>query len=119
MSLFQSGYYKLHSGLFSNFKIDADFLTDEDINTIALLLVQRLPVFGFVEGVPKGGLRLAAAMKKYVDRRSAVELIVDDVFTTGGSMEDQRNFRYGVIGAVIFARSDTPAWITPLFRMTP
>lgn len=126
MSLFQTGFFKLHSGETSNFKIDCDFLTDEDINAIALQLVHRLPSFRSVEGVPQGGLRLAAALQQYVLPPSNggyykdigyPVLIVDDVYTTGASMDEQRDFRVGVVGAVIFARNPTPAWITPLFRM--
>ena len=127
MNLFQTGFFKLHSGTASNFKIDCDALTDEDINTIALQLVQRLPKFRAVEGVPQGGLRLAEAMQKYTytsqsDSGLFVEigwplLIVDDVYTTGGSMEEYRAGRVDTIGAVIFARKPTPHWVTPLFRL--
>lgn len=120
MNLFQFGEFRLHSyGLSSDFKIDCDALTDEDIRNVALQLARRLPIFGVVEGIPRGGLRLAKAMVPYADRFSTLALIVDDVFTTGESMEEKRDFRTQVIGAVIFARSETPAWITPLFRMTP
>lgn len=119
MNLFNTGFFRLHSGLHTDFKIDCDALTDEDISTIALQLVRRLPIYGRVEGVPQGGLRLAAEMRKYEVMYRDTILIVDDVFTTGGSMDKQRDFRTGVIGAVIFARADTPAWVTPLFRLTP
>lgn len=125
MGLFQTGYFLLHSGLHSNYKIDADALSDEDIATIARMLVDRLAPFGEVEGVPQGGLRLANELRKYA--RPGVErkgwygatslLIVDDVFTTGMSMEEHRGWRVAQ-GAVIFAREETPEWITPLFRMT-
>jgi orotate phosphoribosyltransferase len=127
MSLFQTGFFQLHSGESSNFKIDCDFLTDEDINAIALQLVHRLPTFRTVEGVPTGGLRLAEALQQYVVPQENgwykdvgyPLLIVDDVFTTGGSVEEHRAGRYEAIGAVIFARNPTPSWITPLFRMEP
>ena len=119
MSLFQTGYFKLHSGQTSLFKIDCDALTDEDIDTIALMLVHRLPEYGAVEGVPTGGLRLAEAMKEYIVEDNPRTLLVDDIFTTGMSMEKQRDFRNDVFGAVIFARNVTPAWITPLFRLEP
>lgn len=115
MNLFQTGYFTLHAGGFSNFKIDCDALTDGDIRSIGLQLAQRLPDFGTVEGIPSGGLRLAEAMKKYIVLGSEVVLIVDDVYTTGTSIEAQRDYRLDVIGAVIFARVKTPAWITPLF----
>lgn len=121
MNLFQTGVVKLHAGGYSNFKIDCDALTDEDIKSIALQLTIRLPRFAEVEGIPRGGLRLAEAMKSYITPFQPIRvqplLIVDDVFTTGASMEEYRDFRTGVIGAVIFARAETPAWITPLFRM--
>lgn len=119
MNLFQSGHFVLNSGLVTDFKIDCDALADDDIETIALLLAHRLPFFSAVEGVPRGGLRLAAAMKKFTVEDGYHTLIVDDVFTTGGSIERQRAHRVGVIGAVIFARGETPAWITPLFRLEP
>ena len=127
MSLFNTGYYRLHSGEISNFKIDCDALTDEDIDAIALQLIHRLPLFQTVEGVPRGGLRLAEALQKYtVPRENGWYkdvgyplLIVDDVYTTGGSMEEHRAGRYEAIGAVIFARKPTPSWITPLFRLEP
>lgn len=125
MSLFQTGVVKLHAGGYSNFKIDADYLTDDDINSIALQLTLRLPRFGDVIGVPRGGLRLAEAMKPFVSPHRELNgtydselLIVDDVFTTGASMEEYRDGR-DCLGAVIFARSDTPTWITPLFRLEP
>lgn len=129
MSLFNTGFYKLHSGEFSNFKIDADALTDSDINSIATKLVEILPNFVAVEGVPTGGTRLAAALRRYavpnpIERKGWYHetafplLIVDDVFTTGGSMEDHRAGRYEAIGAVIFARGVVPSWITPLFQMS-
>lgn len=54
-----------------------------------------------------------------------LHLIVDDVLTTGGSMEIARhnylvaNPGSDVLGAVVFARGPCPDWITPLFRVTP
>lgn len=122
--LFQTGEFTLHSGQKTNFKIDCDALSDSDIASIARMLVDRLAPFGEVEGVPQGGLRLANELRKYalpgVQRKgwygATSLLIVDDVFTTGMSMEEHRGWRPAQ-GAVIFAREDTPHWITPLFRM--
>lgn len=116
-NLFQTGQVRLHAGGYSNFKIDCDALTDEDIRSISLQLTRRLPKYSAVEGIPRGGLRLAEAMGNFVTPGNYPLLIVDDVFTTGASMEEHRGFRVNVIGAVIFARSEPPAWITPLFRM--
>lgn len=120
MSLFQLGPIRLHSGSVSSFKIDCDALTDDDIAALAAMLYERLPSFGNVEGVPRGGLRLAAALLPYREAHSGITddplLIVDDVATTGASLERHRAGR-PAIGAVIFARGPVPPWVTPLFSM--
>jgi hypothetical protein len=119
LGLFTLGFFTLHSGEHSPYKIDCDFLTDNDIETLAYMLKRRLPVFGSVEGVPTGGLRLAEALRKYQRPVGAPLLIVDDVYTTGGSMEAHRGGREA-IGAVIFARKPlTHSWVTALFSLTP
>lgn len=118
MHLFGIGAYTLHSGQLTNFKIDCDALTDEDIAACAMLIADLVPPFGHVEGVPTGGDRLAEALQKYVADGVDQLLIVDDVMTTGASMEQYRAGREAY-GAVIFSRaSDWPSWIRPLFVMT-
>lgn len=101
--LLLTGEFELASGLLSDFKINCDALSDTEIATCARLLSKRLPNFGRVIGVPSGGNRLAAAMMPYAT--SGPLLIVDNVWTTGGSME---RFRAGreAIGAVIFFRPE-------------
>jgi hypothetical protein len=113
-NLFQLATVRLHSGEESCFKIDCDALTDQDLDCVAALLAMRLPPFGKVEGVPRGGLRLAEKMWRYAG--TGPLLIVDDVVTTGASMEAHRG-RRGAIGAAIFSRGGFPLWVTPLFRM--
>lgn len=115
-ALFQRGDFTLHSGEKSGIKIDCDALTDTDLDTIAWMLVGRLPAFGSVEGVPQGGLRLARILERYTTMGHP--LIVDDVYTTGASMEAQRGDRMAH-GAVIFARREPPPWIVPLLTVTP
>jgi len=115
--LFQLGKFKLNSGAVSEYKIDCDALTDEDWKALAWLIAERLPLFSAVEGVPTGGLKLAEAMQCYVTPNTGPLLIVDDVMTSGGSMERWRRGR-PAIGAVVFARLMPPSWITPLFKMT-
>ncbi len=105
----------LSSGRSSAFKIECDGLTDEDIGTAACLLARLLPTFGDVEGVPRGGLRLADALRPLWVRDAPV-LIVDDVWTTGASMEAHRAGR-DAIGAVLFARGPVAPWVTPLFTL--
>ena len=116
-NLFQSGQFVLNSGDVSLWKIECDALTDSDIETIASMLVPLLWSFSHVEGVPRGGERLAEALRVYQTPGNGGLLIVDDVLTTGGSMERQRRCRAGVQGAVIFARQRPKSWITPLFQM--
>ncbi len=126
LGLFTLGFFTLHSGEHSPYKIDCDFLTDADIETLAYMLKRRLPVFSSVVGVPRGGLRLAAAMEKYARPVGAPRLIVDDVYTTGNSLIAQRMLMSdsvaaeNAIGAVIFARKPvTLPWVTALFTLTP
>lgn len=111
--LFTFGDFTLHGGERSCWKIDCDALTDGDLVTLARMIADAMPTFGSVEGVPRGGLRIAEALQAHVT--AGPLLIVDDVFTTGASMEAHRAGRFA-IGAVIFARrADWPAWIRPLF----
>jgi len=114
MNLFRLGSFSAHSGQQLAWKIECDALTSEDLGTVAWLLAQRLPKFGDVEGVPLGGERLATQLRPF--RTRGPLLIVDDVLTTGTSME---NFRAGrdAIGAVIFARDVCPVWVLPLFQL--
>jgi orotate phosphoribosyltransferase len=115
--LFRLGDRILHSGTPSPFFIDCDALSDSDIEAPAARLRGFLPEYGPVEGVPRGGLRLAAALARDGIPGGPL-LIVDDVLTTGGSMEEHRAGREA-IGAVIFARGICPQWVVPLFTMAP
>lgn len=118
MNLFTRQDIKLHSGQKSDWKLECDALTDEDIETIAFLIAKRFP-FREVVGVPTGGVRLAKALEKYkIDNRGLSILIVDDVLTSGGSMEEfRKTIPEFSIGVVIFARGKCPEWISPLFQM--
>lgn len=119
-NLFQTGKFKLHAGGFSEFKIDCDALTDDDIQALARE-ISHLVSFREVVGIPSGGDRLAAALQPYCDPNTPVLLIVDDVCTTGKSMRDARQ-QYAssdlhIAGVVIFAREPCPPWVMPLFQM--
>jgi len=112
MNLFVRGRFVAHSGGVLDWKIECDALTDADIECIAWVFSTKIGDFGSVEGIPRGGVRLAEAMRKYASKGPL--LVADDVFTTGNSMEEQRNHRFAK-GVVIFATSPTPYWIRPLF----
>ena len=124
-SLFQRKDFIGHAGTNLSFKIECDSLTNEDIECIAYLISTKL-TFSRVYGVPTGGLRLAKALQQYSTNLPTIftkVLIVDDVFTTGRSMEVHRYatqyLHFGkAIGIVIFSRGICPSWITPIFQLT-
>ena len=114
MSLFKLGDFKSHSGNILSWKIECDALTEDDWQCLAVIIAKVVGPFGSVEGVPQGGLPLATALQRHVTHGEL--LIVDDVLTTGISMEDQRYGRTAK-GAVIFARGPCPVWVKPIFKM--
>ena len=129
--LFQFGRFQLSSGQASSWKIDCESLSDSDIDTLAYLVAGMVAPFDRVVSVPTGGDRLARKLcevaRMYQPGMRPVpyrHLIVDDVLTTGGSMERNREaIRLScpptdlVQGAVLFARGPCPDWVIPLFRM--
>lgn len=115
MNLFQMGSFELHSGVISPWKIDCDALTEQDWATLSYLARRISGPFRAVEGVPTGGLKLARRIAFFDANIDGCLLIVDDVLTTGGSMEKQRGDR-DAIGIVVFARGPCPDWVTPLFQ---
>lgn len=117
MSLFRLGDFQLHSGAKSSWKIDCDALTDSDICALGFMMSEILPPFYDVYGIPSGGKRIAKELWTYHRSPTGRMLIVDDVFTTGASMEAARKQFPGAIGAVIFSRGKCPEWITPLFQV--
>lgn len=118
MTLFQTGDFTLASGQKSTWKIECDALTPEDWAGLAAMAVQFLPAFGAVLGVPRGGLPLARALERYATVGKT--LVVDDVWTTGGSMKRfiaERNLEE-YFGLVAFARNPPQSWVTALFTMS-
>jgi len=86
VALFQWGRFKSASGATLDWKIECDALTDEDWKCIALASAPRLGHFNSVLGVPRGGERLANALRPHRVQNVNTCLIVDDVWTTGKSM---------------------------------
>ena len=128
-TLFVKKDFVMHSGGLAHYKIECDALTDKDLDTLAFVVANKAKLItgenrtGIrqVYGVPRGGVRFAEAFQPYLDTKwGTLRLIVDDVLTTGKSMEEAR-LRIGwgdAIGVVIFARHDTPNWIKPIFQMS-
>jgi len=117
--LFQSGKFISHSGRELGWKIECDALTNEDWDTIVGLVTARFR-FRWVYGVATGGWRFAKLLEPYESGLpSDPVLLVDDVLTTGTSMEWMNDFTgLKVIGVVLFARGHCPEWITPIFQLT-
>ena len=119
-NLFQQGDFTLHSGERSGFKIECDALWLDDYAGLARLVSERFK-FSEVYGVPRGGRLFAEALQGYCELDPDFPiLIVDDVLTTGTSMEALRRempISTPVIGVVVFARRECPDWIHPIFRM--
>ncbi len=121
MSLFSTGLFTSHSGRLLGWRINAEALTYADVKTLAAAAARILPPFSFVHGIPKGGLPMAEQMVGHHTAYTRRLLIVDDVLTTGASMEEVRS-RFSqswpeVIGLVIFARGPCPDWVTPIFTL--
>lgn len=115
--LFETGWFRLHSGEATTWRINCEVLSDESIKTLAAIIADRCK-FGSVEGVPTGGLSLAEALRPLAT--TGPLLIVDDVLTTGSSMEEHRAGR-DAIGYVIFDRSGggRQPWVRALWSDGP
>ena len=116
MDLFMRKDFTSHSGHLLTWKIECDALTEEEIETLALIISERLQ-FGDVIGIPSGGLRIASALEPY--KTEGPTLIVDDVLTTGKSMEKVKEQYPDAIGVVLFSRTQKlPEWITSVFTLS-
>lgn len=118
-NLFKWGKFTSHSGLELDFKIECDALTADDWDCIARIVAKRIK-FREVYGIPRGGLPLASALSFFKSKDTDVELVCDDVWTTGRSMEEFRaNYpgkREQLVGVVLFSRDKfTPLWVKTVF----
>ena len=112
----QFGWFSSHSKFQLPWKIDCDGLDTRDWECIANIIRWKF-AFGRVVGIPRGGLRLQHLLENHVEFGYPT-LIVDDVLTTGRSMEEARKSIDGpVIGVVVFARGKVDDWIWPIFTV--
>ena len=127
--LFQAIDFTSHAGKALNWKIECDALSTQEWDCLAQMIYEyEHQSFGEVVGIPRGGLPLARALEGYATGNPEHPiLIVDDVLTTGGSMNTfqmdyfrNRDPRRGYIGWVIFSRAPLEhanGWINALFMM--
>lgn len=120
MSLFNLKLSTLHSGDKSKWLIDCNALTELDLQALALLGRKLVGPFGAVYGIPEGGLRFAKALLPLASPHHNTMLIVDDVSTTGKSLEEaQRLFAQmrPIVGLVIFNRGKVPTWARAIWTL--
>jgi len=121
--MFNWSQFTSHSGLSLNWKVDCDSFTSEDWVCLATIARQLLQAdYREIIGIYRGGIPFADALYErtttWSHRVNYPVLIVDDVFTTGRSMEEERlKWKEPVKGLVVFARNPTPAWITPIWTL--
>lgn len=125
--IFEIGNFTFSSGIRSPLKMEGDKLTDDQVAALALLGSHQLPNFGGVISVPKGksdspidnAERLADALMEYSYPKSSELLIVDDVWSTGASMEAVRKRHPGCLGWVAFAWATPAPWVTAGLIVSP
>ena len=123
MNLFQSVDFKSHAGLDLSWKIEMDAITSPEWFTLSQMILELAEPFREAIGIPRGGVELGTRLNQYgTGNLKDPILIVDDVLTTGGSMEEfrrKRAFRNptNYIGWVVFARGYPPSWCKALFQM--
>lgn len=123
VNLFDKIGFISHSGKKLDYKIECNALSPGSIDCIAYIISKKYR-FSKVIGVPRGGLKLAKALEKYYEEKPVLSnlLIVDDVLTTGNSMNtlkaeiERAESWHTINGVVIFARGKCPDWVDPYVR---
>ena len=121
--LFQKIDFTSQSGLDLKWKIEMDALSHGEWECIAQMIMELTPPFKEAIGIPRGGNILGKLMNRHgTGKREDPICIVDDVLTTGGSMNEFKTKRQWrnpskYIGWVVFSRSQTPHWVNALFQM--
>ena len=123
IDLFQRIDFTSHSGLDLTWKIEMDALTRDEWECIAHMIFELSPPFKEAIGIPRGGVKLGKLLNLHgTGKREDPICIVDDVLTTGGSMNEFKTKRHwrnptNFIGWVVFSRGQTPHWVNALFQM--
>ena len=111
-----------HSGGELHWKIECDAITSPEWKCIARMIFEkeRRP-FQAAIGIPRGGVELGRWLNEYSTQNPEHPyLIVDDVLTTGGSMDEYKKEHFDEkesFGWVVFARKQPQPWVKALFQM--
>ena len=127
LHLFQEGTFKSASGLKLDWKIECDALSEWDWEWAAKHISNKF-AFRNVYTIFPGGDQFASVLSKYVrPDDSRLQIICDDVLTTGRSMETKKKeilmndpllSENDIQGVVLFQRRPTLInWIYPIWRM--
>tara|TARA_B100001250_G_scaffold324199_1_gene287731 strand:+ start:101 stop:505 length:405 start_codon:yes stop_codon:yes gene_type:complete len=122
--LFQEQDFIGHSGDPLTWKIECDALFPTEWKCIAKMIMDyETRPFCSAVGIPRGGVELGRWLNEYsTGNFDDPYLIVDDVLTTGGSMDEFtnsyfRNRKPNYFGWVVFARNKPQHWVKTLFQM--
>jgi len=122
MTLFLEKDFLSHSGANLKWKVECDALSEDDWAWASARVAEQFSFRG-VHGVLKGGILFEKHLRKYVKPDGYCFLIVDDVLTTGSSMEAAREatkYRHSEvprIGVVLFARREPAHWIAAIWQL--
>lgn len=123
--MIEFGDFKSHSGLTLPWKVNCDSFTNKDWKSVARIIRNKFR-FGSVYGIPTGGTKLAIACRKHIVE-GYPSIIVDDVMTTGTSMNEMRDKvleetkEEPLVGIVVFDRgiyTEDVSWIWPIFKVS-
>ena len=125
IDLFQKVDFKSHAGLDLTWKIEMDSLTPKEWDCISTMILELSPPFKEAIGIPRGGNVLGKLLNRHGTGKEEDPIcIVDDVLTTGMSMNTYREEmdierwqKSCALGWVVFARVRPPKWIKALFQM--
>lgn len=115
--------FRLSSGGQSFYRLEADTSQEdpETLEAMASIIAANVPPFDEVVGVPRGGLALAAALGIYCIPGADCVLFVDDVWTTGGSLDAEVAKRLNspkqFAKAVVWDRGGAPDDVFCLFKV--
>ena len=125
IDLFQKIDFTSLAGLDLTWKIEMDALSHREWECISHMIRELSPPFREAIGIPRGGNVLGKLLNRHGTGKEEDPIcIVDDVLTTGMSMDTYREEmdierwqKSCALGWVVFARVRPPKWIKALFQM--